>query len=389
MTELLTRLFVRDRHNIADPAVRLRYGTMVSIVSMICNFLLAVMKFLVGMLVGSIVITADAVNNLSDSGSSLVSFVSFRIAAKPADRDHPFGHARIEYVASMIVSFLVLLVGAELLLSSGQKILNPTKPDDAYIIPSIVILAVSIAAKLWLGLFNFRIGKKIDSSVMRAAATDSLMDCVSTGAALVSTVLYVAFDWYFLDGYFGIFVAILIIMAGCKILNETKNSILGEKPVAETVAAIRGIVSEYPDALGIHDLIVHSYGPGHTMASLHVEVDGARDIYETHDTIDNIERRLNEELGILCTIHADPIVVGDPEVDRLRDMVWGVVNAISPDLHMHDFRYVRGTTHHNLIFDIATPFEFSLPDDELCERITAAIRKQDPIFRTVITVDRE
>lgn len=389
MTELLTRLFVRDRHNTADPAVRLRYGTMVSIVSMICNFLLAAMKFLVGMLVGSIVITADAVNNLSDSGSSLVSFVSFRIAAKPADRDHPFGHARIEYVASMIVSFLVLLVGAELLLSSGQKILNPTRPDDAYIIPSIVILAISIAAKLWLGLFNFRIGKKIDSSVMRAAATDSLMDCVSTGAALLSTVLYFAFDWYFLDGYFGIFVAILIVVAGCKILNETKNSILGEKPVAETVAAIRGIVSEYPDALGIHDLIVHSYGPGHTMASLHVEVDGARDVYETHDTIDNIERRLGDELGILCTIHADPIVVGDPEVDRLRDMVWGVVNAISPDLHMHDFRYVRGTTHHNLIFDIATPFEFSLPDDELCERISAAIREQDPIFRTVITVDRE
>ena len=389
MTELLTRLFVRDRHNTADPAVRLRYGTMVSIVSMICNFLLAAMKFLVGMLVGSIVITADAVNNLSDSGSSLISFVSFRIAAKPADRDHPFGHARIEYVASMIVSFLVLLVGAELLLSSGQKILNPTRPDDAYIIPSIVILAISIAAKLWLGLFNFRIGKKIDSSVMRAAATDSLMDCVSTGAALLSTVLYFAFDWYFLDGYFGIFVAVLIVVAGCKILNETKNSILGEKPVAETVAAIREIVSEYPDALGIHDLIVHSYGPGHTMASLHVEVDGARDVYETHDTIDNIERRLGDELGILCTIHADPIVVGDPEVDRLRDMVWGVVNAISPDLHMHDFRYVRGTTHHNLIFDIATPFEFSLPDGELCERISAAIREQDPIFRTVITVDRE
>ncbi|MBQ8174467.1 MAG: cation transporter [Clostridia bacterium] len=389
MTELLSRLFVRDRHNIADPAVRLRYGTMVSIVSMLCNFLLAVMKFLIGTLVGSIVITADAVNNLSDSGSSLVSFVSFRIAAKPADRDHPFGHARIEYVASMIVSFLILLVGAELLLSSGKKIFDPSRPDDTYMVASIVILTISIAVKLWLGLFNYRIGKRIDSSVMRAAATDSLMDCVSTAAALLSTVLTLTLDWYFLDGYFGVFVAVLIIVAGCKILNETKNSILGERPVAETVSAIRRIVSEYPEALGIHDLIVHSYGPGHSMASLHVEVDGARDVYETHDMIDNIERRLGEELGILCTIHADPIVVGDSEVDRLHELVQGIVNTISPELHMHDFRFVRGTTHHNLIFDIATPFEFPLRDDELRERIAAAVVRENPLFRTVVTVDRE
>ena len=388
MIEWLSRLFVRDRENTADPAVRLRYGTLVSSVSMLCNFLLAGLKLLVGTLVGSIAITADAVNNLSDSGSSLVSFVSFRIAAKPADRDHPFGHARIEYVASMIVSFLILLVGAELLLSSVEKIFSPTKPDDAYIVASVIVLTLSILVKLWLGLFNYRIGKRIDSSVMRAAATDSLTDCISTGVALLSTVLYVAFGWYFLDGYFGILVAVLIILAGCKILNETKNSILGEKPVEQTVAAIRRTVAEYPEALGIHDLIVHSYGPGHTIASLHVEVDGARDVYEMHDVIDNIERRLNEQLGILCTIHADPIVIGDPEVDRLRDMVQEVVCTISPDLHMHDFRFVRGTTHHNLIFDIAVPFECTLSDDDLRRHITAEIRKKDTLYHTVITVDR-
>ena len=389
MTELLSRLFVRDRDNTSDPIVRLRYGTMVSIVSMLCNFLLAVLKFLIGTLVGSIAITADAVNNLSDSGSSLVSFVSFRIAAKPADHDHPFGHARIEYVASMIVSFLILLVGAELLISSGEKIFSPTRPDDTYMVASIVILSASILVKLWLGLFNFRIGKKIDSAVMRAAATDSLMDCISTAAALVSSILYLALDWYFLDGYFGVFVAILIIVAGCKILNETKNSILGERPVAETLSAIRETVAQYPDALGIHDLIVHSYGPGHTMASLHVEVDGSRDVYETHDMIDNIERRISEELGILCTIHADPIVMGDPEVDRLREMVQGIVAALSPVLHTHDFRFVRGTTHHNLIFDIAAPFEFPLGEDELRDRISRAVAAIDPLVRTVIIVDRE
>ena len=389
MTELLARLFVRDHENTADPAVRLRYGSMVSVTSIICNLFLSLGKFLAGTLLGSIAITADAVNNLSDAGSSIVALVSFRIAAKPADRDHPFGHARIEYVASLIVSFLILHVGADLLFSSVEKIQNPTKPNDAYLIASIVILSVSILVKLWLGLFNYRISRRIDSSVMRAAATDSLTDCISTGAVLISTVLYAIFGWHFLDGWFGIFVAVLILVAGCKILNETKNSILGEEPVAETVEGIRAIVAEYPDALGIHDMIVHNYGPGHTIASLHVEVDGARDVYETHDMIDLIERRLNAELGILATIHLDPIVVGDAEVDRLRALAEAAVAGVAPNLHMHDFRFVRGVTHHNLIFDVATPFECPLSDADICGQIDNAIKAIDPAYCTVITIDRQ
>lgn len=389
MAELLARLFVRDHQNTASPTVRLSYGRMVSVVSIICNLLLSGGKFLVGTLLGSIAIAADAVNNLSDAGSSIVALVSFHIAAKPADRDHPFGHARIEYVASLIVSFLVLLVGAELLFSSVEKIFSPARPDDAYLVASIVVLSASILVKLWLGLFNYRVGKRIGSSVMRAAATDSLTDCISTAAVLLSTVLYAIFGWDFLDGWFGILVAVLILFAGCRILNETKNSILGEKPVEGTVEAIRAIVGEYPDALGIHDLIVHSYGPGHTIASLHVEVDGARDVYEMHDMIDNIERRLNRELGILATIHADPIVVGDPEVDRLHQLAEEAVATVDPSLQMHDFRFVRGVTHHNLIFDVATPFECPLTDDELRAQIDNAIKAIDLDYCTVITVDRQ
>ena len=387
--KLLVRLFVRDHQNVADPTVRLRYGTMVSVVSILCNLLLSAGKFAFGLLLGSIAITADAVNNLSDAGSAIVSLVSFRIAAKPADRDHPFGHARIEYVASMIVSFLVLLVGVELLTSSVEKIAHPTPPDDRYLPASIILLSASILIKLWMGLLNRKIGKTIDSAVMRAAATDSLTDCVSTAAVLLSTVLYATMGWDFLDGWFGLFVAVLIVMAGCRILNETKNSILGEAPVTETVDGIRRIVCQYPEALGIHDLVVHSYGPGHTMASLHVEVDAANDAMQTHDTIDNIERRLNEELGILCTIHTDPIVVGDPEVDRLQLAVARIAQSIDGRLQVHDFRFVRGTTHSNLIFDIAAPFECALSNAELKAAVTEGVRALDPHYCTVITVDRE
>ena len=286
-------------------------------------------------------------------------------------------------------AFLVLLVGVELMTSSVEKILHPTPPDDRYLVASIIVLAASILIKLWMGLLNRKIGRRIDSAVMRAAATDSLTDCISTFAVLLSTVLYALFGWDFLDGWFGCFVAVLILLAGCRILNETKNSILGEGPVEETVQEIRRLVGEYPEALGIHDLIVHNYGPGHTIASLHVEVDSARDALETHDTIDNIERRLSEELGILCTIHTDPIVVGDPEVDRLHLAVASIAKAVDERLLVHDFRFVRGTTHSNLIFDVAAPFECPLSDEVLKASINDGVQAMDAHYRTVITVDRE
>lgn len=387
MTNLLSRLFVRDYQNTSDPHVRARYGTMVSVVCILVNLLLSAGKMLIGILIGSIAITADGVNNLSDAGSSIVSLVSFRISAKPADRDHPFGHARIEYVASMIVSFLVLLVGFELLRDSLDKVFAPVAPDKGFLIPTIVVLVASVLVKLWMFFFNRKIGTRIDAPTMRGAAADSLADCAATTAVLVSTLLYALTDIN-LDAYFGILVAIGIFVAGCKLLNETKNSILGEKPVAETTDAIRRIVGEYPEALGIHDLIVHNYGPGHTIASLHIEVDGGRDVFETHDTIDNIERRLGEELGIQATIHADPIVIGDPVVDALSAEMSAAAAALYDGMCIHDFRFVRGITHSNLIFDVAVPFECKMTDDEVRAALGEAARALDSRYRTVITVDK-
>ncbi len=387
MTKLLSRLFVRDYQNTADPLVRGRYGSMVSIVCILANLLLSAGKFLFGTLLGSIAMMADAINNLSDAGSSAVSLVSFRLSTKPADRDHPFGHARIEYVASMIVSFLILHVGIDLLFDSIRKISSPTAPDKTYLIPSLIVLAASILVKLWMGLFNHRIGRLIDSSVMRATAADCIGDCISTAAILASALLYTFFEIN-LDAYLGIAVAVMILVAGCKILNETKNSILGEKPVEETVEGIRRIIGEYPEALGIHDLIVHNYGPGHVIASLHVEVDGAVDVFATHDAIDNMERHLGEELGIQATIHADPIVIGDPEVDRLRGEVIAFAHEIDEALCVHDFRFVRGKTHSNLIFDIAVPFECRLPEEEILRGMGEKVKGLDPHYCTVITLDK-
>jgi cation diffusion facilitator family transporter len=326
-------------------------------------------------------------NNLSDASSSLVTLIGFKLAEKPADEDHPYGHARFEYLSGLAVAVMIVLIGFELAKTSVGKIIRPEAVETS--IPMVAVLIGSILIKLWMGLLNRKIGKKIDSAVMRAAATDSLTDCISTAAVLLSTVLYATMGWDFLDGWFGLFVAVLILMAGCRILNETKNSILGEGPVTETVDEIRRIVAEYPEALGIHDLIVHNYGPGHTIASLHVEVDGARDAFETHDSVDNIERRINEELGILCTIHTDPIVVGDPEVDRLLVAVAGIAKSVDERLQVHDFRLVRGQTHSNLIFDIAAPFECALSDDVLKTTVTEKIQEIDPHYCTVITVDRE
>lgn len=385
MTELLCRLFIKNREDVKQPQVRRAYGTLVSIVGVLLNVLLCVGKLIVGGLSGSLAIQADAVNNLSDAGSQLISLVTFKISAKPADRDHPFGHARIEYVASMIVSMLILLIGYELLRDSIDKIIHPVKTE--FHIASVVVLAVSILVKLWLGLFNRKIGRRIDSDVMRATMTDSLSDAAATGAVLLSMLIF-RFTGFDADAYMGVLVAVLILVAGIKILNEAKNSILGEAPKEEIVEQIRTLVREYPDALGIHDLVVHNYGPGQVLASLHVEVDGAKDVYETHDMIDCLEKRLLNEAGIQASIHMDPIVTDDVQLTDLRLRVREALQGIDPRLDMHDFRMVRGVTHSNLIFDVVAPFELAWSDEALCEAVDAAVKQLDESYFTVITVDR-
>lgn len=390
MTSLLVKWFIRDSENVKDKKVRTAYGTLTSAVGVAVNLLLSVLKLTVGLLSSSVSIVADAVNNLSDAGSSVITFVSFRISSKPADRHHPHGHARMEYVTSMIVSMLVLVIGFELFTTSVENLIHP-KEETGVGVLTAVLLGVAILFKLWLAYFNRKIGKKVDSEVMRATATDSLSDAASTFAVLCGVVVSLLFPHYaftkYIDGAMGILVSVLILIAGLKILNETKNLILGGAPTPEEIAEITAVVSSSPEVLGVHDIAVHHYGPGNTVASVHAEVDGRRDMFTVHDEIDNIERRLSEEYGILCTIHVDPVAT-DMDTQVYREMALIAVKKIDPSFDIHDFRIVRGATHSNLIFDIAVPFECRLSDGAIRERVEKEIHDGDPHYYAVTHIDR-
>lgn len=385
MTKLLCRLFVKDGENVKDARVRRAYGTLCSVVGIVLNLVLFFGKFTVGVLSGSLSIRADAVNNLTDALSQLISLVSFRIAAKPADRDHPFGHARMEYVASMIVSMLILIIGYQLFRDSIEKILHPALTEFRWI--SVAVLGVSILVKLWLGLFNRAVGKKIRSDVLRATMTDSLADAAATGAVLIASLVYY-FTSIDLDAYMGILVAIWIVVAGVRIMNDTKNSILGSAPDGQTVETIRAVIMSYPEALGLHDMVVHNYGPGCTIASIHVEVDGSANVFDTHDAIDRMEKQLFIETGIQATIHMDPIVTDDPWLDELRTRISGLICEMDGRMTLHDFRMVKGNTHSNVIFDVVVPFEMKQSDADLKRCIDEAVKTIDASLCTVITIDR-
>ena len=389
MFKLFTKLFIKNGEDVKDPAVRRAIGSLVSLIGILLNLVLFAIKLVAGTLSGSISIRADAVNNLSDAGSSVISLVSFKLSAKPADREHPFGHARIEYIASMIVSFLILFIGVELVRNSIEKLMAPVGIDFSLI--AIVILSVSILIKVGMGLMNLRVGKRIDSEVMTATSTDCFSDAGATlavlAATLLSRVLPASVSPY-VDPVMGILVAAMIFWAGLRVLNETKNVILGEAPDDETIEAIRRVVSEYPDALGIHDLYVHKYGPCRTVASLHVEVDGKQDVFLSHDVIDLIERRLQNEYNIDCTIHLDPIVTDDERVTFWRQKTEELAKKYHNGIRIHDFRMVPGPTHTNLIFDVEVPFEVSLSDTEITAHLAADIAAEAPEHFAVITVDR-
>ncbi|MBR2446642.1 MAG: cation transporter [Clostridia bacterium] len=394
MTTLLTKLFIKNPDAVSDVRVRSAYGTMVSIVCIVLNLLVAAGKIAVGALFGAISIMADGMNNLSDAGSSLVSLISFRMAAKPADREHPFGHARIEYVASLLVSVIIILVGWTLFRDSLETLialLQSTEPAEVASATwlTYAVLGVSIAVKLWMFFFNSKIAKKIDSSVMRATATDCISDAGATLGVLAAQIVAAYLGWPWLDSAVGIGISVLIIIAGIRVLGETKNSILGEAPADDVVESIKALVDEYPEALGIHDMMVHSYGPGHHIASLHVEVDGSADVFHTHDVIDNIEKRLHEELGIIATIHMDPIVTNDETVNALRERTSMLLCSIDERLSMHDFRVVSGPSHTNLIFDIEAPFECKLSDAEIKQKVAAGLASWEGTHFAVLTVDRQ
>ena len=384
--KLLYKLFIKNSQDTHDPKVRHAYGILMSIVGIVANLVLSAMKLLFGTLCGSISVTADALNNLSDAGSQIISLISFKIASKPADRDHPFGHARIEYVASMIVSFLVLLVGWELMKESIAKIIEPVKAEFSLAV--IVVLCISIAVKLWLGISGKMIAKKIGSSVISATAADSLSDAIATSAVLVSAIIS-RYSGFQTDAYMGAAVSVIILIAGVKILNDTKNSILGSPPEPEVVEAIVDITRQYPEICGIHDMVVHNYGPGNVIASLHAEVDGAQDVYLIHDIIDNAERRMFNELGVRATIHMDPIVTDDQKISELRALVRDAVKSFDTRLDIHDFRFVEGVTHSNMIFDITVPFEIKTKDNDLIKEVQTKISDINETYFAVITVDRQ
>lgn len=368
---------------------REKLGSFAGLVGILGNLLLALMKLIVGLLAGSVAIIADALNNLSDAGSAIVTLVSFRMAAKPADRDHPFGHARIEYIASMIVSFLILLVGSELFIDSAKKLFaSETREMGEIGIFTLVVLVASIALKFLLSAFYRSVGKEVNSPTLKASAQDSLFDCISTAAVLICSVVVKFTGFLALDAIVGLGVSILIFVAGIRILNETKNSLLGEAPVDQTVNAIMEIIGRYPEALGVHDMMIHNYGPSRLIASLHVEVDGSADMFELHDCIDNIERTVQNELDILCTIHMDPIVTDDATVSALREFTAAAARAVDARLSIHDFRTVIGQSHTNLIFDLVVPFEVERDANEISRALEAEISRSQSNYYCVITVDR-
>ena len=389
MTGLILKMFTKKTDDPNDPAVRKKYGTVASGVGIATNMLLSALKLVIGLITASVAVMADALNNLSDAGASAISMLSFKLSSKPADRDHPFGHARIEYISSMIVSFIILLVGFEMLLDSGKRMLGFSEGESPdFSTAAVIILGASILGKLWLAFFQRRIGKRIGSTVLLAASTDSLTDCISTTAVLISSIVVQITKIEIIDSIVGLCVSVLIIVAGAKILNETKNSLLGEAPVEETVNQIKEIVAEENVVLGIHDLLVHNYGPGKFIASFHAEVDGSHDIFLLHDSIDNLEKKIGERLNIQCTIHLDPIVTDDERTTHLKELATAAVKNVCENAGLHDFRVVIGHTHTNLIFDVELPFEVKESTQSIEKRIEEEVQKVRPDCYCVITVDR-
>ena len=381
----LVRLFIKDCDNVTDPAVRERYGILSGAVGIVLNLLLSAGKLFAGLMTGSISITADAFNNLSDAGSSVVTLVGFKLAGQKADDGHPFGHGRMEYLAGLLVSLMILLVGVELGRSSIGKILHPEAVDFSLV--STGILAASILVKLWMGQFNRGLGRKIGSAAMAATAADSLSDAVATAAVLAGTLVN-RFAHVNIDGWVGLAVAVFILRSGWGAAKDTINPLLGESPDPELVKQLRELVLSHPQVVGMHDLISHDYGPGRRLCSFHAEVPQDADILDAHDAIDHIEREIKEKFGIETTVHMDPIATADEKINQLRRQVADLARVVEPEMTIHDFRVVRGPTHTNVIFDAVVPHKCRLTDEEVLQRLRQAVSALDPTYQAVIQIDR-
>lgn len=386
MVSLLAKFFIKNQNDTKDPAVRQAYGILCGAVGIFLNLCLFTGKFLAGSLSRSIAITADAFNNLSDAGSSIITLIGFKMAGQKPDPTHPFGHGRIEYVSGLLVSVVILLMGVELLKTSVSKIFHPE--DLAFSPVVLVILLCSILVKCYMFLYNRRLGKRLDSAAMLATATDSLSDMMATSVVLAAT-LTAHFTDLAIDGWCGVLVGLFICYAGFSAAKDTISPLLGQAPDKEFVQQISDIVMSYEDILGIHDLIVHNYGPGRVLISLHAEVPADGELLALHDTIDTIEHKLRDTLHCHAVIHMDPICVGDEQTMRLKALVGGYLNEISESLTMHDFRIVTGPTHTNLIFDVVAPYHFPMTDSELTARIKERIQRDNPNYFAVIDIDKQ
>lgn len=385
MTDLILRIFVRDHKNTEDPAVRDKCGRVAGAVGIVTNFLLFLMKIIVGTVFHSVSVTADAVNNLTDSGSSVVTLIGFKMASKPADEKHPFGHARIEYLSGVIVSFIVIFLGLQLGMSSIEKILTPE--ENALTPVALVVLVISILAKLWQCLFYRKVGRMIKSESVEATSKDSRNDVIATSVVLLGAVITML-TGVNLDGYMGAAVALFIVFSGVQLTISTADPLLGQAPEGELVQTITEKMLSYPGIIGMHDLAVHNYGVGRCFASAHCEVDAKNDILVSHDFIDNIERDFSRDLGIHMVIHLDPVIVGDARTDALHCKVQSLVTALYPTVTIHDFRVIWGVTHSNIVFDAAVPFAVKDSDAVITQKLESEIQKLDPDYRTVVTIDR-
>lgn len=386
MISFLARIFIKDYQNTSSPEVRQAYGMLCGSVGIGLNVLLFIGKFFAGILSGSIAITADAVNNLSDAGSSFITLIGFKMAGQKPDPQHPFGHGRIEYLSGLIVSAAVLIMAFELIKSSIEKILHPETIESSPLI--LIILTASILVKCYMAYYNRSLGKKLDSTVMSATAADSFSDMVSTSVVLLVTIAS-PFTDFNLDGWCGILVGIFIFYTGITSMKETIDPLLGQPPTKELVQQILDIVDAYPSVLGIHDLLVHDYGPGHLIISLHVEVSASGDILMIHDEIDNIERELKQRLNCTATIHMDPIVTDDAFSNQMKDTVSELVQKLNPELNMHDFRMVTGPSHTNLIFDVVVPYTCSLSPEDVEKTLSDQIQNLPGNFYAVICIDQD
>ena len=386
MTQLLLRLFVKNRENTQDPAVRSAVGSLSGVVGILCNLLLFCLKLLVGTLAASVSITADAMNNLSDATSSIVTLLGFKLAEKPADEDHPYGHARFEYLSGLAVAVMIIVIGFELGKSSVEKILNPTAVEFTF--ATCVVLLGSIAVKMWLAFFNNKLGKMINASALEATAADSRNDCIATAAVLLAALVEAVTDWK-IDGWMGLAVAVFILFSGWNLAKDTISPLLGEAASRELQEQIVGFIGTDPKVLGYHDLMVHDDGPGQRFASLHVEMDKDEDPLACHEIIDDLERECFRQYGIHLVIHYDPVVTNDPELERMRALVTAILKVKDERLSIHDFRMVPGSGHTNLIFDVSLPCDLRGHEKTLQGALEAALNDLgEGKYYTVITFDQ-